>query len=59
MINKLCNYVCRDNGKITRKKKSKLFSYDYDHYDVASEKSRKSNFEKMDTAPYAGKNDGF
>ena len=36
----VCNYVCRDNGKITRKKK--LFSYD----DVV--KSRRNlNFEKM------------
>ena len=46
-------------AKSQEKKMSKLFSYDYDHYDVASEKSRKSNFEKMDTAPYARKNDGF
>ena len=37
---------------------SKLFSYDYDHYDVVK-CHRNLNFEKMDTAPYTGKNDGF
>ena len=37
---------------------SKLFSYDYDHYDVVK-CHRNLNFEKMDTAPYTGKNDEF
>ena len=35
---------------------SKLFSYD--HYDVVKCR-RNLNFEKMDTAPYTGKNDEF
>ena len=30
-------YICRKNGKIPQTKISKLFSYDYDHYDVATE----------------------
>ena len=54
----LRNYDCRDNGKTTRKKMSKLFSYDFDHYDVAK-CCRNLNFVKMDTAPYTGKIDGF
>ena len=37
---------------------SKLFSYDYDHYDVVKCR-RNLNFEEMDTTPYTGKNDGF
>ena len=37
---------------------SKLFSYDYDHYDVV--KCRQIlNFEKMNSASYAGKDDRF
>ena len=39
-------------------RKKKLFSYDYDHCDVVK-CPRNLNFEKMDTAPYTGKNDGF
>ena len=54
----VCNYLCRDNGKITRKKMSKLFSYDYHHYDVVKCR-RNLNFEKKDTAPYTGKMKGF
>ena len=49
----VCNYLCRDNGKITRKKMSKLFSYD-----GVVKCRRNLNFEKMDTASYTGKNDG-
>ena len=37
---------------------SNIFSYDYDHYDVVK-CGRNLNFEKMDTAPYTEKNDGF
>ena len=37
---------------------SKLFSYDYDHYDLVR-CCGSLNFEKMDTAPYTGKNVGF
>ena len=37
---------------------SKLFSYDYYHYDVVKCR-RNLNFEKMDTAPCTGKNDRF
>ena len=44
--------------KSHKKKMSKLFSYDFDHYDVVK-CCRNLNFEKVDTAPYAGKNDGF
>ena len=33
---------------------SKLFSYDYDHHDIAK-CHRNLNFEKMDTASYTGK----
>ena len=41
----VCNCVCRGNGKITRKKvKIIIISCDYDHYDVASEMSPKSEF---------------
>ena len=40
------------------KKMSKLFSCSYDHYDVAKYR-RNLNFEKMNTAAYTGKNDGF
>ena len=49
MINYVvCNYVCPDNVKITRKKKlSKLFSCD-GHGVVKCH--RNLNFEKMDTA---------
>ena len=54
----MCNYVCHDNGKITRKKMPKLFSYDYDHYDVVTS-CQNLNFEKVDTMLYTGKNDGF
>ena len=40
------------------KKLSTLFSYDYDHYNVV--KCRQDlNFEKMGTAPYTEKIDGF
>ena len=52
----MCNYVWRDDSKITRKKK--VFSYDLDHHDVVN-CCRNLNFEKMDTASYTGKNDGF
>ena len=49
----VCNYVCRDNGKITRKKMSKLFSYD------GLVKCRRNlNFEKGDTVSYTRENDG-
>ena len=55
-INKLCSLYLRDNGKITRKKMSTLFSCDNDHYDTV--KSRRDvNFEEMDTS--TRKNDGF
>ena len=37
---------------------SKLFSYDYDLYNVVKCR-RILNFEKMDSGPYAGKNDRF
>ena len=37
---------------------SKLFSNDYDNYDVGKCR-RNLNFEKMDTAPYTEKNNGF
>ena len=33
-------------------------SYSYDHYDVVKCR-RNLNFEKMNTAAYTGKNDGF
>ena len=52
----MCNYVWRDDSKIKRKKK--VFSYDLDHYDVVN-CCWNLNFEKMDTASYTGKNDGF
>ena len=71
MINKLCTlylpfktrhkFLSRDNGKITRKKMSKLFSCDYltaHRYDEM--KCHKNiNFEEVDTEPATGKNDGF
>ena len=44
--------------KSHEKKMSKLFSHDYDHY-VVVRCRRNLNFEKMDTASYTGKNDGF
>ena len=44
--------------KSHEKKMSKLISYDYDHYDVVNCHWH-LNFEKMDTGPYTGKNDGF
>ena len=44
--------------KSNEKKMSKLFSYDYEHYNVVKHR-RDLNFERMITAPYAGKNDGF
>ena len=43
--------------KSNEKKMSKLFSYDYEHYNVVKHR-RDLNFERMITAPYAGKNDG-
>ena len=42
--------------KSHEKNMSKLFSYDYDHYDVVKCR-RNLNFEKMNTVPYTGKND--
>ena len=44
--------------KSHEKRMSKLFSYDYGHYDVVKCR-RILNFEKMDSAPYTEKNDGF
>ena len=41
-----------------KKKMTKLFSYDYDHYDVVKCR-RNLNFGKMVTTPYTGKNDEF
>ena len=44
--------------KSHEKKIWKLFSCDYDHYDVVK-CCRNLDFEKMNTAPYTEKNDGF
>ena len=41
-----------------KKKMLKLFSYNYNHYDVVK-CYQNLKLEKMDTAPYTGKNDGF
>ena len=50
--------VTPDDGKITRKKMSKLYSCDYDHYDMVKCR-RNMNFEEIDTEPSTGKHDGF
>ena len=42
----------------SNKKNIKLFSYDHDHYDVVKRRQN-LNFDKMDSAPYTRKNDGF
>ena len=54
----VCLFVCRDNDKITQKEMLKLFSCDYDHYNIMKCR-RNMNFEEMDTEPSTGKNDGF
>ena len=48
----------RGNGKITPKEMSKLFSCDYNRYDMVKCR-RNVNFEDIDTESSTGKNDEF
>ena len=50
--------VSRGNGKITPKEMSKLFSWDYDHYEMVKCR-RNVNFGEVDIEPSTGKNDRF
>ena len=51
------NYVCRDNGEITRNKNVKIIFLWL--WSLRVKCRRILNFEKMNSARYAGKNDGF
>ena len=48
----------RDNGKTTRKEKSKLFLCDYNYYNMVR-CHRNVDFEEINTESSTGKNDEF
>ena len=50
--------VSRDNGKISRKQMRKLFSCNYDHYDMGKCQLN-VKFDEIDTEPLTGKSDGL
>ena len=50
--------VSHDKGKITQKKMSKSFSFDFDHYDMVK-CHQNVNFEDIGIEPSTGKNEEF